>query len=112
MCKEASTAASKHEGTLARELRVLLSQHGRHAAVGVMQGADLPCIVEHAEIHAWKNLTVIFACIEAAAQGAKTVQMQQQVAQLEAHLQDASAGQKAASDRLDNCKTQLSHCKR
>ncbi|DBA92979.1 TPA: hypothetical protein ACH3X2_003324 [Trebouxia sp. C0005] len=49
---------------------------------------------------------------EAAVQGAKTVQIQQQVAQLEAYLQDASAEQKAASDHLNSCKTQLSHCKR
>ena len=58
------------------------------------------------------ELTVVFACAEAAAQEAKAVQMQQQVAQLKADLQVASAGQKPASDRLDNCKNQLSHCKR
>ena len=59
-----------------------------------------------------QKLTLIFACAEAAVQGAKTVQIQQQVAQLEAYLQDASAEQKAASDHLNSCKTQLSHCKR
>ena len=50
MCKEASIATWKHEATLARELRVLLSKHGRHAAVGVMQDANLPCTVVHAEL--------------------------------------------------------------
>ncbi|DBA79041.1 TPA: hypothetical protein ACH3X1_008903 [Trebouxia sp. C0004] len=49
---------------------------------------------------------------EAAVQGGKTVQMQQQVAQLEAHLQDASARQKAASECLNSCKNQLSHGER
>jgi len=70
----------------------------------MMQDATLPCTVVHAE--------PVFGCAEAAAQGAKAVQMQQQVVQLEARLQDASAGQKAASGRLDNCKNQLSHCNR
>ncbi len=77
-----------------------------------MPDATLPCTEVQAEPVLGKTLTSVFACAEAAAQEAKAVLMQQQVAQLEAHLQEASAGQKAASDHLNSCKNQLSHCKR
>jgi len=73
----------------------------------------LPCHVQKSmQSQCLEELTVVFACAEAAGKGAKTVQMQQQVAQLEAHLQDASARQKTASDHLNICKNQLSHCNR